>query len=59
MHSREVANTNLIVFGLTQPALELKIYYTRGKQANHYIADEVHIPDITPEIHSMASENII
>jgi len=29
--SREATNTNFIVFGLTQPGLELTIYRTRGE----------------------------
>jgi hypothetical protein len=37
----EATNTNLIVFGLTQPGLELMIYRNRGKYANHYTTDSV------------------
>ena len=34
--SGEAANTNFIVFGLTQPGLEPTIYHTRGMHANRY-----------------------
>jgi len=33
----EAANTNVIIFGLTQPGLKLMIYCTRDKHANQYI----------------------
>ena len=33
--------TNFIVFGLTQPGLEPKIYRTRGEHGNHYVTDAV------------------
>jgi len=36
MLSKEAANTNIIVFGLTQQGMEPTIFSTRGKQANHY-----------------------
>jgi hypothetical protein len=39
--SGEATNTNLIVFGLTQPGAEPKIYRTRGEHANHYATDAV------------------
>ena len=39
--SREAANTNFIVFGLTWPVLEYTIYRTRGEYANHYTTDPV------------------
>jgi hypothetical protein len=32
-----VENTNFIVFGLTRPGLEPRIYHTRGEYANHYM----------------------
>ena len=32
----EASNTNYIVFGLTRPFLELKIYSIRGTHNNHY-----------------------
>jgi hypothetical protein len=35
------SNTNFIVFGLTRPKLELKIYQTWGEHAYHYTTDEV------------------
>ena len=41
MLSGEATNTNLIVFGLTQPGAEPKIYRTRGEHANHYASDAV------------------
>jgi len=37
LNSGEAANTNLIVFCLTQSGLEPTIYYTGGKHANYYI----------------------
>ena len=43
MLSREAANTNLIVFGLTRPGLEPTIYRTRGKHVNHYTTDAVNL----------------
>jgi hypothetical protein len=39
--SREVTNTNFIVFGLTWLGFKPTIYCTRGKQANHYTTDVV------------------
>jgi hypothetical protein len=39
--SREAANTNFIVFGLTWPELKPTIYHTREEYANHYITDVV------------------
>ena len=36
MLSGEATNTIVIVFGLTRPGLESKIYSTRGENANHY-----------------------
>ena len=36
MLSGEATNTNVIVFGLTRPGFESKIYRTRGENANHY-----------------------
>jgi hypothetical protein len=39
--SGEETNTNLIVFGLTQPVLEPTIYWTLGEHAIHYITDAV------------------
>jgi hypothetical protein len=39
--SREVTNTNFIVFGLIWPGLEPTIYCTRGEHANHYAIDTV------------------
>ena len=41
MLSGEAANINLIVYGLTRPALEPTIYCTRGEHANHYATDTV------------------
>jgi hypothetical protein len=46
MLSRKATNTNLIVFGLTQPGLEPMIYHTRGEHANHYTTDAVHLLDM-------------
>jgi hypothetical protein len=37
--SGEATNTNFIVFGFTQPGLELTIYRDRGEHANHYVTD--------------------
>jgi hypothetical protein len=37
--SGEATNTNLIVFGLTQPGLEPTIYRIRGEHTNHYRTD--------------------
>jgi hypothetical protein len=37
--SEEVTHTYFIVFGLTRSELEPTTYRTRGKHANHYIAD--------------------
>jgi hypothetical protein len=34
--SGEAVNTKFIVFGLTQSRMELLIYHTRSKHANHY-----------------------
>ena len=39
--SREETNTNIIVFGLTWPGLEPKIYHTWDMQANYYTIDAV------------------
>ena len=39
MLSREATNTNLIVFGSTRSGIELTIYRTREKHANHYTTD--------------------
>jgi hypothetical protein len=39
--SGEATNTNVIVFGLTQPGLEPTIYHTRGEHASHYATDAV------------------
>ena len=39
--SREVANTNFIVFGLTGPGIEPTIYRTRGEHAKQYSIDAV------------------
>jgi hypothetical protein len=39
--SGETANSNFIVFGLTQPRLEPTIYHTSGEHANHYATDAV------------------
>ena len=39
MLSGEATNTNFIVFGFTQPGLELTIYRDRGEHANHYVTD--------------------
>ena len=36
MLSRESANINFIVFGLTRSGLEPTIYRTRGEHSNHY-----------------------
>jgi hypothetical protein len=53
--SGEATNTNLLIFGLTPPALEPTIYCTRGEHVNHYVTDAVkresqeptpHIPDL-------------
>ena len=41
MLSREAANTNFIVFGLTDLDLNL-IYRPRGEYANHYTTDVVY-----------------
>ena len=41
LNSREVTNTNFIVFGLTRPGLEPTTYRTRGDHANHYATDVV------------------
>ena len=41
MFSGEATNTNFIVFGLTTPGLEPKIYCTSGEHANHYTTDAV------------------
>ena len=37
--SGEARNTNLIIFGLTQPGPESTIYHSRGKNANNYVTD--------------------
>jgi hypothetical protein len=42
MLSGEAANTNFIVFGLTQLGLELTIYCTQGEHTNHYATDVVY-----------------
>jgi len=40
--SGEAGNTNFnIVFDLTPPGLERKIYHTRVGIANHYTSDEI------------------
>ena len=39
--SREETHTNFIVFGLTWPGLEPKIYHTWDMQANYYTIDAV------------------
>ena len=39
--NREAANTNYIVFGMTQPGLKPMIYHTRGEHVNHYIISVV------------------
>jgi hypothetical protein len=41
MLSGEATNTNFIVFGLTRPMIEPKIYRIRGEHANHYTTDAV------------------
>jgi hypothetical protein len=41
MLSGEATNTNFLDFGLTQSGLELTIYHTQGKHANHYTTDAV------------------
>jgi hypothetical protein len=41
MLSREAANTNLIVFGLTRPGNEPTTYCTQGKHTNHYNTNAV------------------
>ena len=46
MLSEEAANTNLIVFGLTQLGLEPTIYCTQGEHVNHYTTDAVKIVSI-------------
>jgi hypothetical protein len=43
----EATNTNFIVFDLTRPQLEPKIYRTRGEHANHYVTDAVMYGKIT------------
>jgi hypothetical protein len=40
--SGEPANTNSIVFSLTQPGLETTIYRTRDEHANHNTIDAVY-----------------
>jgi len=42
MLSGEATNTNFIVYGLTQPALETTTYHTRGEHANHYATDAIY-----------------
>jgi hypothetical protein len=39
MLSGESANTNFIVFGLTQPELKLTIYCILGEHVNHYTTE--------------------
>jgi hypothetical protein len=39
--SGEATNTNFIVFGLTQPGLELTIYRTGGEHSIYYPTDAV------------------
>jgi hypothetical protein len=39
--SVEAENTNVIIFGLTQSALEPTIYCTRSEHANDYMTDAV------------------
>ena len=43
MLSREAANTNFIVSGLTLSGLEPTIYHTRDEHVNHCITDAVHL----------------
>jgi hypothetical protein len=43
VRSGEATNTNFIFFGLTRPVLELTIYRTRVKHANHYATVAVEI----------------
>jgi hypothetical protein len=45
MHSREAANDNFTVFGLTRPGIEPTIYHTQGKYSKHYITDALVWPD--------------
>jgi hypothetical protein len=46
MLSGEAANTNLIVFGLTESGLESTIYCTQDEHVNHYTTDAVKIVSI-------------
>jgi hypothetical protein len=39
--AQKQANTNLIVFVLTQSGLEILIYHIRGEYVNHYTTDAV------------------
>jgi hypothetical protein len=41
MLSGEAINTDFVIFGLTQPWLEPKIYHTCGEHANHFTTDAV------------------
>jgi hypothetical protein len=41
MQNGEETNTNIIVFGLTRPELELTIYRTGGEHSNNYPTDAV------------------
>jgi hypothetical protein len=53
MLSGEATNTNLLVFGLTQPGLEPTIYSSQGEQANCYTTNSVvlvDIPAMTPRM---------
>ena len=43
LFSREAANTNIIVLGLTWPGLEPTIYHTQSEHANHYTTAAVYI----------------
>ena len=56
MLSGEATNTNLIVFGLTQPGLEHTIYRTRGEHANNYTTDVVLLWNIITETRQENSE---
>ena len=41
--SEEATNTNFIIFGLTQPGLELTMYRTGDEHAKHYATDAVFV----------------
>ena len=49
MLSREAANTNFIVFGLTTSGLKPTICHTQGEHANYYTTDETTICHIRGE----------